>query len=170
MDKCLTLLPKSKNRNDIKIREASLELFGLTNSFKETEDAYKKRKSELQKIIFSGGYKEFTVDNLDVKCIQSNKIVWDMDKLKSNIGKELFNEVTDKTYTINDYKGLVKYLKSCGVNPKKFAQFINVEKKVNNKRVDELSELGEITVEDLQDTYTLEKISEYVKFYDLEEG
>lgn len=166
----LMLLPKSKK--SIKISSASLELFRLNAEYKAYEEKYKQRKKELQDIIKTAGTNEFAVHgkdgNIKVRYIESNKIVWDIEKLKNKIGKNI-NKVLIKKYSISDFTGLIEYLKSCGVNPKKFKTFISVEEKIDNKKIDELGQLGEINEEDLKGCYTLEKVSEYVKFTELEE-
>lgn len=170
MENYLTLLPKQQ----IKIKQASLELFKITAKFKKIEEEYKQKKQELQSVIFKRGYDEFAIDTpqlgryIKVKPVESYKVIWDVDKLNKKLDKEVMNQIVDKTYTIADFDGLIKYLKSCGVNPKKFASYLNIEKKVNNKKIDELGELGEITLDDIQDCYKKEKISEYIKFSEVD--
>ncbi|MBO7695465.1 MAG: hypothetical protein J6T10_22800 [Methanobrevibacter sp.] len=170
MDKCPTLLP----RKAIKIRQASLELFKLNAEYKKYEEEYKQKRQELQNLIFKSGYEDFAIDTsnigkyIRVKSIKTNKIIWDVEKLKQKIGKKLFNKVVNKTYTITDYSGLVKYLTSCGVDPKVFSKYVCVENKVDNKKIDELGELGEILVDDLKGCYEVENVSQYIKFYEVE--
>jgi hypothetical protein len=58
---------------------------------------------------------------------------------------------------------LVKYLKQCGVSPKKFKSFITVEKSVDKKKLDFLFETGEIKTKDLDGCYELKESESYLK-------
>ena len=171
MERVLLLPSKEK-----KIQKAVIELDKLNTQFKSEEEKYKKRKGELQDII--KGYADkhkydefgFNFGNsfLKVKPVIVKKILWDIPKLKKRLDKELVNEIVDKEYTINNMDGLINYLKSCGVNPKKFKQFIDVKEQVNNKKVDELNELGELDYDDLSGCYELQANFSYVKISNLE--
>lgn len=170
MEKVLLLPLKEK------VKKAVIELEELNSNFKWEEEKYKKRKSELQDII--KGYADkhnveefgFNFGNTfkKIKPIINKKITWDIGKLSKKVSKEILNEVVDKKYSINDMDGLIAYLKSCGVNPKEFKKFINVEKSVNNKKIDELGQLGEIDIEQLSGCYELQANFSYVKISNLE--
>ena len=60
------------------------------------------------------------------------------------------DQFIEKRYIVNNMQGLVKLLKEAGVNPKQFKKFITVEEKVNQKKINELSEIGEIDKEDIK--------------------
>lgn len=171
MEKLLLLPSKEK-----KIQKAVIELEELNMQFKSEEDKYKKRKGELQDII--KGYTDkhnveefgFNFGNTfkKIKPIITRKVIWDIPKLSKKLDKELFNEVIKKKYTINNMDDLITYLKSCGVNPKKFKKFIDVEESVDNKKIDELGELGKINMEQLSGCYELQANMSYVKISNLE--
>ena len=146
--------------------------------FKKVQEEYKaleKEKDELSKdlrnFMFVNGISEFDFEkeSLDVRSIVTVKnikkvtVTFDADKLEKRFDKELCNEFIEKKYEINNIEGLVKYLKSCGVDPKEFKKYINVEKKVNNKKLDEISNLGDITEEDLKGCFTMEESVGYIK-------
>lgn len=57
--------------------------------------------------------------------------------------------------------GLIEYLKSCGVNPKKFKSFLNVTKTVNQKEIDQLFLTGKLSEKDVDGCYTTEKKNPY---------
>ena len=146
--------------------------------FKKVQEEYKaleKEKDELSKdlrnFMFVNGISEFDFEkeSLDgrsvvtVKNIKKVTVTFDADKLEKRLDKELCNEFIEKKYEINNIEGLVKYLKSCGVDPKEFKKYINVEKKVNNKKLDEISNLGDITEEDLKGCFTTKESVGYIK-------
>ena len=47
---------------------------------------------------------------LQVTKVRRKKVLWNIDKLKERLGKECCKDIINKTYTINDIDGLVKYL------------------------------------------------------------
>ena len=59
---------------------------------------------------------------------------------------------------------LIDLLKSYGVKSKEFKKLIDVERKVNTDKVNELSEVGEITRKDLTGTYKTISGSKYLRF------
>ena len=171
MEKLLLLPSKEK-----KIQKAVIELEELNSNFKWEEEKYKKRKDELQNLI--KGYTDkhnveefgFNFGNTfkKIRPVITKKITWDIKKLSEKLDKEVFNEVVKKKYTINNMDDLIRYLKSCGVDAKKFKKFIDVEESVDNKKIDELGQLGEIDIEQLSGCYELQANFSYVKISNLE--
>lgn len=162
-----------------KIIKTVKELDSLNKTFKDQEEKYKAEKDRLQKIIKDytdeSNLEEFDFnDNLShykVRPVINKKINWDIDKLSKKLDKEVLNEILVKEYSINDFGNLIEYLKSCGVDPKKFKKFIDVKKTVNNKKIDELSQLGDIKEDDLSGCYELQANFSYVKIslFDLQD-
>lgn len=166
MENSLMLL---NGKKDIKITNASLELLKLNIEHKAYEEKYKSRKKELEGIVKSAGYKEFAFEtpdgNMKARCVESNKIIWDVDKIKENIKDErILNEILEKKYTISDFNGLVEYL---DVDEGEFKSFLEIEEKVNEKSLDQLSQLGEVTDDMLDGCYKVQNISSYIKFTEI---
>lgn len=160
-----------------KIGKISNELYLLNQEHDKAERIYKEKKQKLYSQI-----KQYTeennIDSYGIKNkfgtfkfvpVVTKKIVWDIDKIKSKVDKKLLKQFVDKEYTINDFDGLVTYLKSCGVNPKMFASYLNVKETVNKKKLDQLSDLGEITEQDIEGCYKIEVNSEYIRISELVE-
>lgn len=147
------------------------ELYKLEQKYKDLKKKYEEKKKKLSTSIrnymFCNGFNKFQYKNgddlIDVKSITQKKIVWDVEKLEQKLDKEILNEIEEKTYIINNMEGLVKYLKSCGVNPKKFKSFVNVEKKIDQKKFNELSETGDISLDDVKGCYELKESEGYLK-------
>ena len=170
------LLP---NKNDTReVRENVIELYRINEQFSKLQKEYNERKKKLTVAIKNYMYcnkgcdSDFlfklksTKDNhklMSVKKVTPTTVVWDADKLEEALGKEYSKQVIDKTYAINDMDGLVSYLKSCGVNPKKFKTFIDVQKSVNVEVLEQLNAVGEIDKEDIKDCYVLDKKSSYLR-------
>lgn len=106
---------------------------------------------------------------LRVTRIRKKKIIWFLDKLKEKLSKDSYKKVVNKTYTINDMDGLIRYLKNCGVNPKKFKYYIDVEEKINETALDECSALGEIKKRDIEGCYKVEIGEPYIRLTELKD-
>lgn len=104
---------------------------------------------------------------LSVTRVRTKKVTWFLDKLKKKLSKEVYKDIIDKTYTINDMPGLVKYLKSCGVNPKKFKQFVEVEEKLNETKLDTYYETGVLKKSDVAGCYDVKIGEPYIRLTEL---
>lgn len=167
----------AKNKNEeFNAQDAACALIEESEKFNIIKKAYEDRREELQNIIrnylkdetqFSfetnkGKYKKCPARLLVTNVIQK-KITWDIPKLKKKLSKSVIDKIIDKTYTINDFDGLVKYLKSCNVDPKIFKRFIDVEEKVINEQMDLLSDIGEISSEDVAGCYSIKTNVGYIR-------
>ena len=104
---------------------------------------------------------------LNVTRIRTKKITWMLDKLKQKLGKDIYNDVVDKTYTINDMHGLIKYLKSCGVDPKKFKKFIDVKEELDETKLNTYYETGALKKEDIEWCYDVKMGEPYIRITEL---
>jgi len=170
----MEILTQSKEHR--RIKSISFELFKLNQKFKEQEQEYKKRKSELQNQIFAFTKKNnmtgfgFSIGNhtYNFSAVQPKSLVFDFDKLKKKLDKNIYNKIVKKEYSISNMEGLIKYLKSCGVNPKKFSSYLSVKQVVDMKQIDNLQELGELNKSDLEGCYEVKELASYVKVTDWE--
>ncbi len=177
-------MEKKKKLTAKEFEQTVIELYDYQLKFRDIENTYKSVTEELQnkiknylrskgetKINFQTNYGRFKGTNkpFRVNNVIRKKIDWDLELLKKNIGKDLYNKVVDKEYKIDDIEGLISYLKSCGVNPKVFKSFLNITEKVNQEVMDELGRTGEITIEDLAECYTVTENEGYIRITELEE-
>lgn len=93
---------------------------------------------------------------LRVTRIRRKKLIFDLPKLKTVIGKKRYNKIVAKQYSIVNMEGLIEYLKTCGVDPKKFKQFIECRAEANESVLDVCLERGEITEAEIKNCYTVE--------------
>ena len=98
-----------------------------------------------------------------VTRVRTKKVFWFAEKLKEKLDKKTYNEIVDKTYTINDMEGLVKYLKSCGVDAKKFKKFIEVSEEVDETKLNNLYDRGEIKKKQIEDCYEVKLGEPYIR-------
>lgn len=104
---------------------------------------------------------------LNVTRIRTKKVTWLLDKLKQKLGKDIYKDVVDKTYTINDIQGLIKYLKSCGVDPKKFKKFIDVDETLNETKLNTYYETGALKKSDIEGCYDVKMGEPYIRLTEL---
>ena len=82
-------------------------------------------------------------------------VTWDVDATKKRLPKYLQGDVIKRQRDLIDLKGLVNYMRSIGGNAKKFWSFFNTTEFVDQDELDQLVELGEITLDDLSGCYTI---------------
>ncbi len=175
---------QKKSDENEHIKQVIVELYDYQEKVKYIQKQYDEKRKELQTTIrnfmnakgfnqlnFIAKYGRFKDAETPLKVIdvRPKRIEFDVSALEEKVDKELLNEFLDKKYVITNMDGLIRYLKSCGVNPKKFKSFVNVEKTVNKQKLDELSELGEITLDDLKGCYTVKESEGYLKISEVKE-
>lgn len=148
------------------------EFYNEQKEFKEKQERFNTIKqlfyNDAEELFNYEGISKLVIDNDDlegnelvVNKVQKTSVIFDIDALENNLSKEMCKDVFDKSYTINDINRLIVYLKSCGVDPKVFKSFINVTKKVDEKKLDKLADLGLINKEQLEGCYTLKRQKPY---------
>lgn len=104
---------------------------------------------------------------LRVTNVRTKKVTWMLDKLKRKLGKETYKDIVRKTYTVNDMQGLIKYLKTCGVDPKKFKKFIDVKEELDETKLDTYYETGALKKEDIAGCYDVKMGDPYIRLTEL---
>lgn len=122
-----------------------------TNFELEMEEYF--HKNNIKRARFDGDNDTFENDSLEVKMIERTSIVWDVEKLEKRLPKSIARKVVKKQYRVNDMQGLITYLKSCNVDPVVFKRYIQVDKTVDQKMVDQLGNLGQISVRNISGCY-----------------
>lgn len=134
------------------------------------DDVRKKEQLCISNWMFSNlknGENSFTVklDNgmdfysspvtVTVTKVRRKKITWDLEALRKRLSKEKFNSVVNKQYSINDMSGLIRYLKQCGVDPKKFKKFIDVSETLDETKFDTMYDTGKLKQEEIRGCYAV---------------
>lgn len=163
---------KKSSTNDKKVFSEILDLYRLEQKFKFAKQEYDNQKKKLslgiRNYMFSKDYSQLDFKSREfgkvhVSNIIRKSIVWDVEKLKKTLDKDLTDQFIEKKYIVNNMQGLIKLLKEAGVKPKEFKKFITVEEKVNQQKMNELSEIGEIDKEDIGGCYELKEAEGYLK-------
>ena len=166
-----------------KLESMISELFEIKDKSKRLQDEYKIRIKYLERKIDDmltkkneSSYSFLCQDKnsesqfyYKATSVKPKKIDWRMDVVEQVLDKKTFNQICSKKYTIIDYEGLASYLKVIHADPKVVKSFISCEKTMNQKMLDQLSELGEISIEDLEGCYTVTDKEQYVRVTKSEE-
>lgn len=122
-------------------------------------------------ITLSEGYTYY--DNpkkLHVTRARRKKVVWNVEMLKERMSKDKRKAVIKKEYVITDMDGLITYLKSCGVDPKKFKAYLSISESVDEKELNNLFEVGVITKNDIKGCYDVEMSEPYIVITERKNG
>lgn len=151
--------------DDKRYCKLALDFYNASQKVKSINKKFDKMKDEFQGEIehFFGENKikswrfrnTDTIDGstLTVKMVERTTIEWDAEKLEKRLTKPIASKVIKKQYRITDMRGLSRYLKSCGVDVDVFKRYIAIDKTVDQKEVDRLGELGQMTVKDISGCY-----------------
>lgn len=150
-----------------RLEKKILKFYLYQKSFKEEQEKFESAKEAFYEMMEKSGRDSMDVNlgdlNVNVKRIQKTSVIFDGLKLHKRLPKKLSDIVVRKRRIISDYPGLVKYLKSIGADPKIFKSFIETEYSVDNSSINQLSELGEISMDDLNGCYELKRQKPFYK-------
>ena len=143
---------KSIRLNELKIKiHEYFDKLHIKTLRVEREDAYKDKFAKQRQ------------EHINVNQIERAQIIYNAEKLKNKLNKNIFNEVVNTKYYIQDYNGLVNLLKQYGIKPSQFKQFISPEYEVNKEAINQAYQVGKIKKDDLKGCYKL-KIVKSLKF------
>lgn len=148
-------------------QQSAWNFYRKKKKFESVKAQYEKLKEEFEsemdnmfsecgkrRVVFEGiELDDNGTGRLVVNKVEKTSIEWYADKLEKKVTKPIARKLIKKKYTIADMKGLTEYLKSCGVNPNVFRQYLNVEKTVDTKMVDQLGNIGELSVKQISGCY-----------------
>jgi len=148
------------------------KMYTLKQELKRVQEEYETKVNETKHIIknYMDEIKANTVtcsindmsadwDDVELKAslTQHTKIIFDADKLHERLkAKPFVNSVINKTYTVNDWQQLANTLQKYKVPAHEVTKYITVTKQVDTKLLDHYSNLGDVTLEEIQGTYTVQ--------------
>lgn len=177
---------KDSQRTMLQIKDSVRKLYDAQQEKKQFDKYYeevrKKEQLSISNFMFTNlpkGKNSFEIEldegvgyytnhmKLNVTRIRTKRVTWLLDKLKQKLGKDIYKDVVDKTYTINDIQGLIKYLKSCGVDAKKFKKFIDVNETLNETKLNTYYETGALKKSDIEGCYDVKMGEPYIRLTEL---
>lgn len=148
-------LKQQKKLDDDAFNDEKQEFYDVMDRYFESKEAH-----GATKITLTVGYDdedntraiggEYTV----TRCCKRN-VVFDVAKLRHKLSKKKFKAVSKTTWSCFDIDGLAKYVKSLGGEFDVFKSFFNVTTEVDESEVNRLSEIGEVTAEDIEGCYSV---------------
>lgn len=151
----------------VRCHQSAWNYYRKKRKFEEVKQKYEQIKAEFEMAMLeltdamdskNVSFKPDKLSNgerLVVRKVEKTSIEWDADKLESKLPKSVAKKVIKKQYRITDMQGLIEYLKACNVNPQIFKKYIAIERTVDVKAVDQLGELGEISVQQISGCYVV---------------
>lgn len=107
-----------------------------------------------------GSIKTFSIKSTRVV---PTSIQWDIKKLKSRLDKSILRKVVKRVRTLVDLPGLVEYMKYLGGDPKIFWSFFETSEQVDQKEMDQASDLGYVSDEDVAGCFSVTTKPEYFR-------
>lgn len=98
---------------------------------------------------------------INVTKVEKVTIEWFADKLEKRVPKSTARKFIRKQYSITNWSGMVEYLKSLGAKPADFKKYIHVNRTVDEKALDHLSDIGELSVRDVAGCYVVKNQKPY---------
>lgn len=177
---------KDLQKTMLLIKDSVRKLYDVQQEKKQFDKYYeevrKKEQLAISNFIFTSlpkGQNSFEIEldegagyytnhvKLNVTRVRTKKVTWLLDKLKQKVGKDIYSEVVNKTYTVNNMQGLIRYLKTCGVDPKKFKKFIDVAEELDETKLDTYYETGALKTKDIEGCYTVKMGEPYIRITEL---
>lgn len=153
------------------LRKRILSLALRQERQREREFEFKEEKKIVNSLV-KGFLKKQGVDKarvvhkdkvINLCVVEPCKIIWDTNKLKQKLDKDIYETVVDRQITITDYAGMVELLKRHKVNPKEFKQLIHVKETVLQEEIDNCAEMGWVDMKQLKGAYKVEKGTEHLR-------
>lgn len=96
-------------------------------------------------------------------CVVTKTIIdYNLQKLKSKIGKNVVNKIIKRKVKINDFDNFRDIMRKYGVPYKELKEVLDIEEKVSTPLFEDQFKKGYINLEEVADCYTLDKLK-YIK-------
>jgi hypothetical protein len=171
MENAETARTLTNSAKDKKLKTLCLEIFKVRLEEQQAKQRYAELQSTFQALIKKSGDRglqfPYKGKNYKIINVEPIKITWDIKKLFERFNElkkcDVLNEVVEVKVNLNDVAGFKKFLKEKDIKWNEIKPFLNIEKKVNQKKMDELSQLGAITEDDIKGCYTVGEGTSYIK-------
>lgn len=173
------------NKKTELVRESIITLFEHSKDFKSIEKQWLDEKSKLTSTItefmrtngverINCKFRTETVNEHDrvirgykevcCKKVTSKSVKFDADRLEKRIdNKEISKQIIKKDYVITDWNEIVKVMKKYNVDPNEVIPYIQVNKKVDIDKAEQMMKLGELDILSYKDCYSVSEKSSYLK-------
>jgi hypothetical protein len=131
---------------------------------------------KVSNILFTAGLKTIDVKTnrginfiscpsiIKITKVSRKKVIWNIPKMKEILDKDVCSELITKKVSIPDPDAFVKLMKKYNVNPKEFKKLLYVEESVNEQGLNQMYELGDISVKEVNSFCKVEEGTSYLKY------
>lgn len=155
-------LKQASKKAKLAEQEADKSIKPIVSKFMEQE-GYDAVYTSFYVSSYEGKVKKTAEKTVRLMRVVRRQVNFDADALEEKLGKDFCRNFIHRRYEITDWDGMVKLLKSYGIKPKEFLPFINVVKTVDTKALEQMEELGDITEDDIEGTYEVKELSNYLQ-------
>lgn len=150
--KAVIKFKKLKAENDKTNKKFNVEKQKFYDTMEEFFETYPEEVNsnsvEFAEYVDSDGSGAYPFNLHKVTRIQKVTLNWDTEALRKVLADKA-DRVINETYTVNDFEGLAKYVRSLGGKASVFRKFFNKEESVDTSALDNLSEVGEVNDEEV---------------------
>ena len=109
-------------------------------------------------------YVDATFSKVPLKCsiCERSEVKYDLDRARELLGSKKLKKIVDKTYGVADITKLIELSKTHGISPDELKSCLSVSEKVNNKKLDQLYDIGEVSAEEVQEFCQVSKTTRYI--------
>lgn len=144
----------------MKITDAIISAKKAEDDIKALTDQLSKYKALIQMYFDKNDLKEFEVvqESTSGRKLVATKtervyVDYNIDKLRESLSKDVFDEITSKSYEIVDIETLKSLLKAAGISASEFKKCIKVTQSINKDALKQLYSVGDIKAKDIQGCY-----------------
>lgn len=155
----------------MKIIKQLCDFLEARKSFEDHKKKFEKQKEDFcnfldKTMVGKTETVDFVEKQVTVTKVTPTDIIWNADALL-NSGLDI-EEAVIKTATIKDLDSFISYMKELGASPKKVKQMLIITKSVDDKYLNNLEAIGEISLEDLEGCYEVKRKKRYYKITEKE--
>jgi len=86
---------------------------------------------------------------------EKSKVTYDNEKVKEVVGKKMYSKIVDREY-LADWEKLVELAKKYNISKDEILGCLTINEKINNDKLKNLYEVGEIDIKKLKGTFTID--------------
>lgn len=105
---------------------------------------------------------EFSKVPLKCSICERSEVKYDLDRARELLGSKKLKKIVDKSYGVADITKLIALSKEHGISPEELKSCLSVSEKVNNKKLDQLYDIGEVSAEEVQEFCQVSKTTRYI--------
>lgn len=98
-----------------------------------------------------------------VTLVRGNTVTYDVKKFKKALGKKRANLFLKKRFTLTNVQEFKKLLDEYGVPGKEVKKYVLRDESVNETSINQAYEVGELSVKELEGTYTVKPRTEFLR-------